>query len=235
MRPVTRSRPALVALAAFLALAATLAGVPAAASVADSPVEYSTDGATWSPVAPAALFPPGTTLAPGTTRSATLFVRATRPGETIVGVFAGNASASDPALLSAAAVSRAGGAAVALDAGCTEVAPQAVLATGQVLEIPLTVGLDAGLTSGAGGSLGFDLLLDLSEPGPVVLSNGCPVDPTIVAAFADRPASGATARVELPATGGLVPLEGLVLGAALFAGGAVAVAVGLRRGRVRER
>jgi hypothetical protein len=230
-------RRALLA-AGTLAVAAGLVLVaPLPASAADASVEYSTDGTTWSTTAPGGLFPAGTTIAPGITRTATLYVRALRPGDTIVGLFLGNAGASDPALLSAARVTTDGGAAVPLDGDrCVSILPQTVLAQGQVLTIPLHVGLDPDLTtgSGTGGGLGFDLLLELSEPGPLVLADGCPIAPEIVAAFAGRLDVGAPSPLQRhPGTGGEFPAEGVLLGVALFAGGAIALGVGLRAGRRR--
>lgn len=215
---------------ATLAVAATLALAPTAAHAADTAVEYSTDGVSWSASPPASVFPSTWVPVPGSSIASTLYVRSVRPGNTVVGVYAANAASSDRDLLTATRITGAGGTGSSLaDLGsCTAVSAQTVLAEGQVLTVPLTLALAADLTGGQRATLGLDLLIDLSETGVPTLSNGCPVDPEIVAAF---PAPLPTqAPAALPPTGAAFPVAPLVAALALLAGGVAARFMPRRRG-----
>ena len=215
-----------------LAIGASLALVALPAAAADSEVEYSTDGVVWSASPPPAVFPASWQPVPGSTTTATLYVRAARPGTTVVGVYAGAPASSDPQLLAATTLAGATGPATALDGlgACTAVADQAVLAEGEVLAVPITIAFSPALTDGRGASLALDLLVDLSDTGVPVLPGGCPVDPEIIAAF---PAASAE---RLTTTGQTLPWELLLAAAAVLIGGLAGVLAarsGSSRGRTR--
>jgi hypothetical protein len=191
-------------------------------------VEYSLDGTTWSATPPASVFPASWQPIPGSSGTATLHVRATRPGHTVVGVYSGSAVASDPALLAGITLTDATGAATPLDAlssSCALVASQVVLAQNQSVAVPLAIALDPSLAQGRSATLRLDLLIDLSDTGVPTLPNGCPVDPEILAAFPGQ-GTGVLGR-----TGGEPPVLALAAGVALTLGGAVALAGGRRRAR----
>jgi hypothetical protein len=203
-----RRRASLLLLLLTAAVAATaLAAAPASAAEAPA-VEYSTDGTAWSATPPASLFPADWAPAPGDSRATTLYLRATRPGDTILAVFVGNASATDPAILAGASLRSSAGEVTLSDTGCADVVPQTVLAQGDVAEVPLTLALSPDLTAGAGGGLGFDLLVDLSETGPATLAGGCPVSPQVIAAIAARTPPSVAGSSASPAPGGGQPLAG---------------------------
>lgn len=214
---------------ATLFVVAALVLAPAAVHAADAPVEYSTDGVSWSASPPASVFPSTWVPVPGSSIASTLYVRSVRPGNMVVGVYAANAASSDRDLLTAARVTGAGGTGFSLAelGSCSALSAQTVLAEGHVLAVPLTLALAADLTGGQRATLGLDLLIDLSDTGVPTLSNGCPVDPEIVAAFPGPAAVQSPAP--LPSTGAAFPVVPLVAALALLAGGVAALFARRRR------
>ncbi|MGP6204991.1 hypothetical protein [Microbacterium sp.] len=215
----------LVTLAAVLVLptaAHAADAVPTAAPPA--PVEYSTDGVTWSATPPASVFPTSWMPVPGASTTATLYIRAARPGNTVVAVYAGNAASTDPVLLASTAVAGPDGEDVSLSSipTCRALAPQTVLAEGAVVGIPLTVSLAPDLTTAQDTALRMDILVDLSDTGVPTLVGGCPVNPDILAAF-----PGGTSQSALGGTGGEVPVVTVAAAAGVVACGLVACAIAL--------
>jgi len=213
-----------------LALAGALAvAVPGPAMAAESAVEYSLDGVTWSATPPASVFPVSWQPVPGSEATATLHLRAVRPGHTVVGVYSGSAASSDPVLLAGTTVTDAAGRTSRLDVlatDCSLVAPQAVLAQGQSLTVPLTVAISPTLTQAQNATLRLSLLIDLSDTGVPTLASGCPVDARILAAFPGSGTSAMLGRTGTEPAGGPV-----VAGAALLVGGVAALVLGRRRAR----
>ncbi|MGK9147664.1 hypothetical protein KXS11_08580 [Plantibacter flavus] len=257
--PIGRPVRALVTIG--IAAAACLGAFgPAAGASAESaaPLLYSADGVNWSPTPPASLFP-GWRPVPGDSRTATLHVQSTRPGDTIVAVYAGRASGSDPELLQHTRVS-SGSTDLSLDTlvdgpvstgTCALLGTQSVLRPGEQLSVPVTFSISADLGAAQGASVGLGLLVALSETGPIALSNGCPVDAEIIAAFPTAPpttlpTAPSTAEPAAPNAhsgaggSGALPRTGLDAGSgigvaalALLLGGVAVVGNAARRRRLR--
>jgi len=222
-----------IALGLGLALAAGVAwSLPATAAHAAAPaVEYSLDGVHWSAQPPASVFDASWVPVPGSSRTASLYLRSARPGDTIVGVYAGGAAASDPALLSATTVQAAGGESLPLSelGDCRALASQAVLGAGDTLRVPLAVAVDPELTAGQEAALELSLLIDLSDTGVPTLAGGCPVDPAIIAAFPGASAPSTAPARPLADTGADAPIGWLAAAGALLIGGAGALIAARRR------
>lgn len=239
----SRALAAVALLLGALAPAVTPLASAAAAST-DAPLQYSVDGVHWSASPPDSLFP-GWMPVPGASRTAMLHLLSTRPGETVVAVYAGSASGTDDGLLEATSIA-SGDAEVSLSAlvtgaasSCVPLGAQAVLRSGEALVVPVTFRVSSELTTGRQESVGLDLLVAMSDTGPTVLSNGCPVDPEIIAAFpgavpspSPTPDVGAAPAGTLPKSGSDVPESFAVFALlALTVGAALVVGSGRRRAK----
>jgi hypothetical protein len=219
---LTRRLRAALVLAAVPLLTPLLMMPAAHAENAPLPLRYSLDGRHWTSVPPSSLFPAGWRPVPGAAIRATLYLRSTRSERTIVGVYAGPASASAAALLAHTSLT-GDGHRVPLSShpGCALVVRQRVLAHGDTMAVPLTLAVDPALTSARGATLNVDLELALSDTGVATLPGHCPVAPALVHAFPPPDSPSAT----LPDTGAPIspwlPLAGataVVLGALTLAG-----------------
>jgi len=221
------------AVALGLALAAGVAwSVPATAAHAAAPaVEYSLDGLHWSAQPPTSVFDGSWVPVPGSSRTASVYLRSVRSGDTIVGVYAGKAAASDAGLLVATTVQGADGEPLPLSTlgDCRALASQSVLGEGDTLQVPLTVAVDPELTTGQEAGLELSLLIDLSDTGVPTLAGGCPVDPAIIAAFPGAAAPSAASARPLADTGTDTPVGWLAAAGALLIGGAGALIAARRR------
>lgn len=215
-------RPGAALIAATLMLAPLLGAPAAHAEDAPLPLTYSLDGQHWSSSPPGSIFPAGWRPVPGASVQATLYLRSTRAEQTIVGVYAGPATASSATLLAHTTLTGAGRQ-VSLTAspGCALVVPQRVLAYGETLAVPLTIAVSPALTVGQGAMVNVGLEFALSDTGATTLPGHCPVAPVIVHAFpppgapvSTLPNTGAPTSLWLLLAGGLA----VVLGALMLAG-----------------
>jgi hypothetical protein len=220
----------------ILSLVACVVSVPSAAfALEEADISYSLDGITWSSTPPESVIPAGWIPVPSSSRTGTLHLRAERPGLTLVALFAGSARSNSPSLLAGTSVMGAGGAPVTISESptCSALAPQVALREGETVTIPLTVSLDAGLTDGENAALSFDMLLALSDTASIPLSNGCPVDPTLIPLF---PGTTPQAVGEpLLRTGSEIPFLLILAGLAAITAGVVSGVRGIRRNHPPQR
>ena len=212
--------------AGAVALLALLPLGPAPAHAEQPGVEYRLSGGTWS-AAPPALFDSTWSPVPGSSRTSTLEIRVNRPETTVVAVFVGGLAAGTPELARAATLS-SGDTALPFEAtaACTQLAPQTVRRSGEVVRVPLTLAVSPDLVAGQRTSLNFELRVSLSDTGPTLLPNGCPIDPEIVRAF-----PAATPVDPLATTGSSGRDAGWIGLLALGAAGAGLTALGIASAR----
>ncbi len=236
---------------ALLALAsAVLLTAPVVALEAESPdpgLQFSTDGSSWSPVAPTAVFAEGIHLVPGESTETTVRVRNVRADAGVLVVVVENIRAQSEAGergFHIAGVDERGEGlprtAIADVPTCAAVIPARSLAPGAGAVLDLTVDLDASLSGDEAQNekVMFDLWFGLTDAAAADLTeDGCPTDAITVPAQPDpeapadpdaTPDAGALPPV-VPAPGAsavphgpVVPGDGL---AATGATGALAVMV----------
>lgn len=226
-------RSAILGALTSLALLLGLAG-PAAASD-DLPLEFSSDGISWSSTPPAALFPAGIALVPGDSISATLWVRnATKtPGVFVAALrneqadsaeaafgFGLNSSTDDTAALPRTAFDELG--------TCAHLVPARVLTGGEKLAIIITVDLDSSLTGSQAQNdrISFDVWFGLSDAAAMAVPpNGiCPLNSTIVPAVLSSGSAlagsvSANSSPHLSGTGGEIALAAILVAVALGGAG----------------
>jgi hypothetical protein len=233
---------AALAIAALVVAAVppVLAVTTSSAAEIDDDVEFSTDGgATWSPTAPASLFPAGFLVVPGDSLESSLLVRSTRTEPTVAMVAITNASTDDSLFAGALTVQGQDDAGdglpatpIAALAPCDAVVPTRVLETGEALPVTLVVSVSSSLrmSQAEDAVANFDLAIALADPGVPVAANGCPIDPTVIAGFAPTaPASGTIAY-----TGAALVYPTLAVAASALAAGSLFVVAGRRRRRRSE-
>lgn len=221
----------LAAVAALLVTALTL--MPGArADTVTSPMEYSLDGQHWSATPPDSIFPASWRPVPGSSVTATLYLRSTRSENTIVGVYAGPTSSSSAALLAHTSLTSAGRKVpLTRHPGCVQVTPQRMLGHGQTMAVPLTLAIDPQLTTAQDATLSTDLELAFSDTGVTTLPGHCPVAPALVNAFpSPRPRPSPDSHPASPgarlASPGTLADTGSSISPWLPVAGALAVALG---------
>ena len=179
-----RLRPALAAWAMVLAVvSAVMLGPAPSAHALDTPLEFSTDGTTWTSVPPASLFDNGVVLVPGGSVSSTLHMRSTAQTPGVLVAALTNVRVSDESAekyFGVRATSDAGtgvdGAGVGLGRTAvtdleefTPIGPRLTLAPGQSAQFTLTVDLDLrpGGTGAQNSAIALDLALSFTEAAAV--------------------------------------------------------------------
>lgn len=175
--------------ASMLVVLLSTAAVPAApVAAAPGGLEFSRDGITWSTTAPAAVFEVAPVLSPGAGHTSTWRIRnghegAARIAVAVTGIVWSSSVAADVFLLSAA--DGRGGGFSELPIGeitdCSGLIPQRVLASGDSIQLAITVSMPAAVSGihGFDESMGFALAIALVDP-IVPEVDGCPAHPEYV-------------------------------------------------------
>lgn len=186
-----RLRPALAAWAMVLAVvSAVMLGPAPSAHALDTPLEFSSDGTTWTSAPPASLFDNGVVLVPGGSVSSTLHMRSTAQTPGVLVAALTNVRVSDESAekhFGVRATSDAGtgadGAGVGLGRTAvtdleefTPIGPRLTLAPGQSAQFTLTVDLDLrpGGTGAQNSAIALDLALSFTEAAAVPGGDGLP-------------------------------------------------------------
>jgi hypothetical protein len=234
------ARRARAMLASIVVAAGSLVlAVTTSTAAAPADLQFSADGgASWSDSAPASLFDQSLRVAPGDRLEATLLVRSTRQTPTVLMVAITDASVSDTVFDEAITVQGDDGTGAGLAptrlsglAPCDAVVPTRTLRAGQQVPIGMAVNVSPALAGhqAENAVARFDLQIGLTDAGAPTTPNGCPVDPTVIAGFAQPGSQSGTGRIAFTGTSLVVPALA-VAGAALVAGALLAV-VGRRRRR----
>jgi hypothetical protein len=219
----------LVVLGTGVAPAAASVG---SASVGSLPLEYSTDGTTWSPIPPASLFPQGYLISPGDTESATIYLRSTRAAATTLSAAVTNLSSTDSRFSRATTFSALGpgGTSWSRNAAsfgrCSPIFTAVPMVSGHALALTMAITLSTGLDAQQeqGSRLGFTLLLGLADAGAPHSPGGCPATAASVPAF---PQDGKV--VAFTGSGTLYP--GLVIAGFIVGLGALLLVIAAARRR----
>jgi hypothetical protein len=229
-----RSRLAAV-LVATAALVLGTGAISASAAPSSDPLEYSTDGASWSPVPPSTLFDPSFRLSPGDTIHSVLYIRSTRSepitlSAGIDGVTSDNTDLSR-ALTISASVQGSAGVNSTLDklTTCSR-AGGTTITQGQAVPISVALALSPSLKGAQAqkARVAFDLNLDLSDVGAPIDDPGCDKPSTSIPAFDGN----SPFRLAFTGTDSLVP--SLIIAAVVFGVGCLFVLLARRRRESRN-
>lgn len=238
-------------------LAAGAIALPAhSAAAAPLPLEFSTDGSSWSTTPPASVFPAELRIVPGDTVSSTIYLRSTRTEPTELSVLLTGVNATDPELasnltLASTPAPGAGLTATRLDriAACTPVLVATTVQAYQTVALTITLRMSATVTGTTAQNerAYFNLVAGMSDFGGGAPVAGCgngPVIPSLpstggsVGGGSAGGSKGTAARprnpLGLPFTGAELLMPSLGVAAAAFTTGLVFVAIARRRRRTEE-
>lgn len=221
MSIASRVRSGAIAALAGLALAAAGVAVTAAPASADdaNPLEYSSDGVSWSTTPLASVFPAGFAFVPGDSLSSTIYLRNNRAVTSSIVVVISDLDVSDTELgqaltLSATDFASGGWASTPIAdlRNCTAIMPRRDLAPGEVVSVRIEASLDPSLTGGQAQSTHarFNVLAGLADPSAPAAAAGCP---TIAGVIPSLPNAGGTiASTGAQAPAGALMVAGMALG-----------------------
>jgi hypothetical protein len=234
------------AIAAMIIASATIlaTGAPAA-HAAHLPIEFSADGVHWQTAPLASVYPDAFLIAPGDSRSDTIYLRSTATQPAAVTIAVRDVTSDDAHFAEALSLSSSSNLGAGLQAtsfdsipDCTAVLPRRVVSPGEVVALTLTTTMSAAIDArnATGSDASFVLLVGMSDPAVSVGVTGCPSGGVnIPSTPADPDDDGDTGAAGSP---GVVALTGsdllypsLVVAGAALGVGWILVMLGKRRSR----
>lgn len=221
-------------LAGALVLAGVAVVLPAAPVLAVAPLEYSSDGVTWSATPPASLFP-AMTIVPGDSRRVTLYLRSTRAVDAVLTLALRDATASDPVFENGLALEGNDDSGAGLPptpfariADCTPAVPPRTVSPGEVVPVTFDLAMSPALRDAQAQNawLRFELVIGLADPDAPVDAAGCPIGSVVPGL---PPATGGWDAGGVAATGSDVAPRTAVVGAVVLAAGGILTLLARRR------
>ena len=242
-----RTIPARIRRAATAALV-LVAGVTVAltaspAQAASAPLEYSTDGITWSATPLASLFT-DVRFVPGDEQSRTIYVRNARGVPTSIMMAVSDITSDDnefgTALTLAATDFASGGmpaTSIAAIPQCRVIVPRRELGPGETMAVRLDLAVAPWLSGGNGqsGTANFSLLVGMADRDTPIAATGCLKAKAVIPAFDGADGTGGAGGGSMAFTGAQEPYAALTIaGIALGAGCFLIVLATRRRRRTEE-